>query len=279
MAMPVRITVWSADRKSAETAIKLAFRRIAELDRVFSDFDSNSESRQLTKNGFNTNVNVGDDLWSVLSFSKWMYRKSGGGFDPAVGQLTRLWHQARRDGKLPAPADLRRASRCSGFDKIHLDCSDHLVRLTAADLRLDFGGIAKGYIGDKVIEMLSDHGILIACYEAGGDIVVGDPPPGTDGWSIDVGTGEVLSVANCGLSISGDSVQFVDIGGERYSHIIDPRTGIALTNKRTATVIAPTGMLSDALATTGCVLEPEEFEKLLRKFTNVRGWSRSGVED
>jgi len=155
-------------------------------------------------------------------------------------------------------------------------------RVTILDkhVSLDFGAIAKGYIGDRVIKLLSDNGIEIACYEAGGDFVLGDPPPETDGWTIDIGNQSdgrpnTKTLANCAISTSGDANQFVEVSGKRYSHVVDPRTGIGVTSGTTAFVIAPSGMYSDALATSGCILNQTEFENLLLHFEETKGWRQT----
>jgi thiamine biosynthesis lipoprotein len=132
-------------------------------------------------------------------------------------------------------------------------------------MRLDLGGIAKGYAGDEAIRVLREHGIRAAFFEAGGDIVVSGAPPGTPGWDVAVvrkldGEAEMHHIKHCGVSTSGDAEQFVEIGGKRYSHVVDPRTGIGLTARYEATVIAPNGITSDALSTAACVLGAEGYQ-------------------
>ncbi|MDB2687525.1 FAD:protein FMN transferase, partial [Mariniblastus sp.] len=151
------------------------------------------------------------------------------------------------------------------------------VTLMASGLDFDFGGVAKGYIGDQVIQVLQKNGVEIGCYEAGGDIVLSNPPPGTSGWMIDIGrhddgTVKTISLANCGISTSGDARQFVEFEGKRYSHVVDPRTGIGVATRQKAFAIAPTGMQSDALATVGCILNETEFRKLLDRYSDTIGW-------
>src|SRR5579862_5301967 len=120
-------------------------------------------------------------------------------------------------------------------------------------MRLDLGGIAKGYADDEVQKVLKQHGIKRALVEMGGDIVVSDPPPGSKGWEILVPNAGIdhapdkLYFANQAISTSGDTEQFVVIGGVRYSHVVDPHTGQALTSRVQVTVIAPDGLTSDPL--------------------------------
>jgi thiamine biosynthesis lipoprotein len=139
------------------------------------------------------------------------------------------------------------------------------------NMRFDLGGIAKGYAADAMLGIISSYGITRTSITAGGDIRLGDPPPGRKGWRIAVKTfdkdtpDEILTLANCAISTSGDLHQFVMIDGVRYSHILDPETGLGLTEPIAATVIAPTATLSDPLATAACAAGPENAPALLRK--------------
>lgn len=277
MAMPMRITVWCDSKELAETACKLAFDRAAELVMVFSDYDPKSETRRLTQRPAGESTQVSDDLFRVLAFSKTLNSRSQGAFDPTASPVIGLWRTARKSKTMPASEDIQARLSLVGFDKLQL-ADDQSVILLANGMNFDFGGIAKGYIGDQVISVLRENGIKIGCYEAGGDIVLSEAPPGTQGWTIDIGrnddgTKKTLELENCGVSTSGDSQQFVEIGGQRYSHVIDPRTGIGVTTGRTAFVIAPSGMQSDSLATTGSVLNETEFQKVLDVYEHTKGWS------
>jgi thiamine biosynthesis lipoprotein len=278
MAMQMRITVWCDSQDHAEEACKLAFDRAAELVKVFSDYDPKSESGRLARSEVGQPIEVSDHLFHVLAFSKILNDESNGAFDPTASPVIRLWRIARKNRTLPESNAIEKALEHVGFDKLQLDLDEKTVTLMASEMDFDFGGIAKGYIGDQAIRVLQENGIEIGCYEAGGDIVLSDPPPGTTGWIIDVGqnndgTVKTIKLANCGVSTSGDSRQFVEFNGKRFSHVIDPRTGIGVTTSRTAFVIAPTGMESDALATVGCVLNETDFQQLLDRYDDTVGWS------
>jgi len=129
-------------------------------------------------------------------------------------------------------------------------------------MRLDLGGIAKGYAADQALAILKGRGFARALVAASGDIAAGDPPPGQRGWrvsiaSMDTRTNEtVRSVVlhNAGISTSGDTEQFTEIDGVRYSHIVDPRIGVGLTNRIQVTIIARNATTTDALATGVSVL-------------------------
>ena len=122
---------------------------------------------------------------------------------------------------------------------------------------LDLGGLAKGYAAQAVINLLKQHGITHALADAGGDMAMSEPPPGTKGWVIGVNVPETtddllpknLSLQNIAVATSGDAFQYLEHGGKKYSHITDPRTGYGITSQRNVTVIARDGTTADWLAT------------------------------
>src|SRR5205814_9160621 len=134
-----------------------------------------------------------------------------------VGPLVALWRQARKTGVLPDPAAIERARRLVGWQKLRLDERARTVRLATRGMKLDLGGIAKGYAGDEAQRVLKQQGITRALVEMGGDIVVSGPPPGAEGWTIrapNAGSNQGpadLRLANCAISTSGDTEQFVVI--------------------------------------------------------------------
>jgi thiamine biosynthesis lipoprotein len=138
-------------------------------------------------------------------------------------------------------------------------------------VRLDLGGIAKGYAADRALSELSAAGTPRALVAGGGDLAVGDPPPDTDGWEVALtslpGTDppRPLVLARAGISTSGDTEQWLDAGGTRHSHIIDPRTGLALTERRLVSVIASDATTSDMLATAVSVMGPRDGLRLIEE--------------
>lgn len=140
-------------------------------------------------------------------------------------------------------------------------------------MRLDLGGIAKGFAADAMLTALAEQGIASALIAAGGDVRAGAPPPGRSGWGVRLATlngkGEVRRVCNAALSTSGDLEQYVEIGGTRYSHIVDPATGLGLTRRISASVLAPSGALADGLATALSVLGPERGFEVLDGYADV----------
>jgi thiamine biosynthesis lipoprotein len=273
MGVQVRITLYAPDEPSAERACAAAFRRFAGLEDILSDYRPSSELMRLCARAGGPPVPVSPDLFLVLERAADLSRRTGGAFDVTVGPYMALWRKARKTGKLPAAADLQTAARLVGWRKVRLDEEKRTVQLLVPGMRLDLGGIAKGYAGDCAQAVLKQHGVTRALVEAGGDIVVSGPPPGKDGWRIEVASAgpekRTVSLANAAISSSGDTEQFVEIAGRRYSHIVDPRTGLGLTDRIAATVIAPDGITSDSLSTAVSVLGPERGPALARTYKGV----------
>lgn len=267
MGVECRIVLYARDEATAKRACAAAFDRIAQLDAIMSDYRPDSELMQVCAKAHEAPVKVSDDLFVVLKTALEIAEASGGAFDITVGPFVALWRQARKTKQLPTEAELAAAREKVGWQKVQLDPKERTVRLLVAGMRLDLGGIAKGYAGDGALAVLRRFGITRAMVEFGGDIVLGDPPPKRKGWRIVLpdATGKprkVLELANCAISTSGTTEQFVEIDGRRYAHIVDPRTGLGLTKWVLVTVIAPKGILSDPLATALCILGEKEGRKL-----------------
>jgi thiamine biosynthesis lipoprotein len=268
MGVPVRIVLFADSPDRARAAARSAFERVAELDDKMSDFRPGSEvNRIAAAQGAWTRVSP--ELLDVLSTALLVARASAGAYDPTAGPLVTLWREARRTGQLPGPAALDSARARTGWEYLALDTEARSARLLLTGGRLDLGGVAKGYILQAAGLVLRDAGVRSFLVEAGGDVYVADPPPGRSGWTVDVPgagapfRGHAARLSNQALATSGSSAQHVDAGGRRYSHVVDPRTGMGVVTDCVAHVIAGNGALADALATALLVAQPSERDALL----------------
>jgi len=322
MGVQARIVLYAPDSTMARSAAAAAFDRIAHLDGVMSDYRSDSELMQLCARAGQGPIRVSEDLFIVLDAAIDLARLSDGAFDVTVGPLVRLWRKARRAGSLPSSRDLQDAQARVGWELVTLDDRERTVALALPGMQLDLGGIAKGYAADEAVAAAREFGVGRILVEFGGDIVVGDPPPGSEGWEITVGDvgdggdggdvrdgvdgvdgvdvrdvrdvgdggdvrdgddmgdedglgGATIVLSNSAVSSSADTEQFVEIDGKRYSHVVDPRTGLGLTDRLAVTVVASRGIMSDALATTLSILGPEPgLELIERAYPSVRAYVR-----
>ena len=277
MAVPISIIIYAPDGATAASAAEAAFDRIHQLNSILSDYDEESELRKLCRTSSEGNeVPVSDDLWRVLQHAAQLSDQTEGAFDVTIGPLTHLWRRARRLKELPSPEAIKTALARVDYHAVRLHAGGQAVELLKPNMLLDLGGIAKGFAMEEAYHVLEKRGINRVLIHAGGDMLMGDPPPGKTGWKIGVGQTDgakppryYLSLSKCEMATSGDRFQYVEIGGVRYSHLIDPKTGMGLTNRCQATVVAPLGTLADGLASSICILGPEKGMKLVEKVPRV----------
>ncbi len=256
MGVPMELVLYAANESTANKGAQAAYERIKELNSVLSDYDPQSELSRLSDSaGQGRAVHVGPDLWLVLSRSQLLAERTGGAFDVTVAPYVKLWRRARRSKEFP-PADRMAEARAAvGYRHLRLDPQNHTATLVRPGMRLDLGGIAMGYACDEALRVLRELGIAQALIDASGDILVGDAPPGAEGWKIGIAPldakdgppSRYVLVKNAAVTTAGDAAQFVEIGGRRYSHIVDPHTGLGLSTHSSVTVIAPDCITADAL--------------------------------
>jgi thiamine biosynthesis lipoprotein len=270
MGVAARVELYAPDEAEARAAAGAAFGRMVELDAVMSDYRLDSELMRLCDRAGGPPVAVSDDLLRVLARAKEVSEASDGAFDVTVGPLVALWREARRSGRLPDAGKLASAREKVGYRKVEVNARGRTVRLATGGLRLDLGGIGKCFAADEAVKLLRERGRGRCLVALAGDIVTGDPPPEKRGWTVAVvkpdGSTENMTLSNRAVSSSGDTEQFIEIGGRRYSHIVDPATGLGVTSRIGATVTAPDGATADALATAVCILGPERGRAVVERF-------------
>ncbi len=258
MGTRVRIVLYAPGPEEATDAVRAAFAEVAAVDAAMSDYRPDSELSILSRSAGEEGRKVSEPLFEVLSAAQRVARDSDGAFDVTVGPLVALWRRARREKKLPDPFELWVARSTVGYKLLQLDPATRTARLGERGMFLDLGGIAKGYACDRAVAALTRRGVTRAMVDAGGGMALGDPPPDAPAWRIQVGgTSKLLLLSRCGVATSGDWEQYVEVGGKRYSHIVDPKTGLGLVDSATVTVVARDGMEADAWSTALSVLGPD----------------------
>lgn len=274
----IELTIYAPEETVANEAARTAFTRVKELDRIFSDYKNDSEVMRLCETaGSGRPVKVSPELFQVLKQALEVSERTDGAFDVTVGPLVKLWRKARKEKMLPADVDIKSAKELVGWKRVTMNESHQTVELQKLGMQLDFGGIAKGFIAQEISRLLKEQGLRQTLVAVSGDIVAGDPPPGSDGWKVRVAplersnaaSSRLLRLKNCAISTSGDAFQFVEIAGVRYSHIVDPATGLGLTRRSSVTVLAPNGTTADAWDTAVCVLGPDRGLKLLEATDSI----------
>jgi thiamine biosynthesis lipoprotein len=273
MGTVFNITVYSYPEENAEQAVYRAFERIEELEERLSFYEEQSELNQLSRNAFSEAFIASPDLFAVLQAALHWSRQTHGAFDCTIRPLINLWHSRGGEGILPSRAEIGEARGLIGYKQVLLNTRLRSVRMTTSGMLLDLGGIAKGYSADKALESLEADGFSIVLIDAGGDLRMGDPPPGHPGWNITLensGSGPSrLRMANGAIATSGDKYKYYEIDGISYSHIVNPRTGLGMTDHRQVTVMAEEGMTADALATALSVMDIKEGLNLINSLENT----------
>ena len=282
------VTLFAQDSSRARMASDEAFSRIDEINLALSDYTEESETWQINAHPTQEWIDVSDDLFRMLEISVQVAGQTDGAFDPSVGNLVQLWRRARRRQELPTKDAIDEALASAGYHRIELDKSRRRVRFTQKGVKLDFGGIGKGYAMDEALKVLQQEGFKISFVSASSSIAAGEPPPDKKSWVFSLENGEAgeedvretIHCNNCFIASSGDLFQYMELGGKRYSHIIDPSTGVALTNGAFAIVVAPSATLADAYATAFCVMGMGDVGAFLEEHPEVHAkvWKNEGGE-
>lgn len=283
MGTEFRILLYSGDSILAQKAADRAFRRVEELENIFSDYNESSEVTALSKMaGSKRWASVSDEMLFVTRYSLKISKLTQGAFDISIGSLTKRWRRAFRQQQFPLKEEIEAAKDASGYKKIRIKNQKKMIRLLSPGMQLDYGGIAKGYAVDEALNELKRMGIHSALVDGGGDLAAGNAPPGKNGWKVEYsingknGLETAISVIeNSAVATSGDTYRYLEWKGKRYSHIIDPRTGMGLTTRRIVSVFAPTCMEADAWATAVSVGISGKLQKKLEK----KGYAIVQVEE
>jgi len=256
-----KLVLYAPDPNLASQAARAAFERVERLDETLSDYRSDNELARVNTKASEAPQVVSADLLVATNRALELSRKTSGSFDITVKPLVRLWRRAREDGNLPTDNEIQEALERVGYGDVLLNERTGSIRFRKAGMELDFGGIGKGFAADEVLKVIAGFGLRRVLVDAGGDIRVGQPPPGRDGWIVSIDSPKnsavELLLVNQAVATSGDKYQFVEIDGERYSHIVDPKTGVGLRHSGTVTVLAQDATVADALSTALSVLPPE----------------------
>ncbi|MEM6316799.1 MAG: FAD:protein FMN transferase [Bacteroidota bacterium] len=272
MGTQFRLTLYTIDTLQAKKLAEKSFRKVDALNAIFSDYDPTSELSQLSKSaGTGQKVKVSKELWAILKMSKKFYGKSNGAFDITIGPLSKLWRSMIRQQKVFDEARIQQAKSKVGFEKIKFYPFSRKVQLTTKGMRLDLGGIAKGYTVDAIVAILKKHNIRQFMVDGGGDLYVGAAPPQQSAWFVKTLARKeglkptTIPLTHTAIASSGDTYRFIEWKGVRYSHIVDPRTGYGVTDRKIINVQAKNCAKADAIASILNILVGEEYTNFIKK--------------
>ncbi|MDH4239925.1 MAG: FAD:protein FMN transferase [Phycisphaerae bacterium] len=276
------------DNRTAMKCLDSAFAELQKVDKLMSDYKSDSEISEVNRDAFKRAVKVDESTFHVLQKSVEFSRLSEGAFDITIAPLTELWQSAAEVNSVPSEAELAVARSKVGYEKLFLDANEMTVRFAVEGMKLDLGGIAKGYAIDKAIEAMQAGGAVGGMVDVGGDIrCFGLPPKGKKTWRIGLqnpaepgsdeetlagGTEQVLMVLKLtdeAIATSGGYRRFVLIEGKRYSHIMNRDTATSAEGLSSVTIISKNALDADALATSVSVMGPEKGLALIEKIPDT----------
>jgi FAD:protein FMN transferase len=271
MGAPLEILFFAGNRQNAFAAFEEAFREADRLDRMLSVYHEDSDVSRVNRMAGNK-VSVSPKVVELMQSAVTFGRKTGGGFDVTVGPLIRLWREASEQNRVPSTDQIEKTLALIGPGIITIDEASSQVCLAKKGAYINLGGIGKGYAIDRVSEILERRGLYSALINFGGNIRALGPPPGEKGWEVvivDPGDPDFLIdkiiLESGAVSTSADYERGFKIGGETFSHIINPSTGHPARGNLNITVFADKAREADALSTGLYSLGMEEARSLARE--------------
>lgn len=260
MGTAIRVEVWSDDPAVGNEAIAAVIEEMHRIDRLMSTYKPDSEISQVNQNASEQPVVIGQELFDLIGRGIEMSVLTGGAFDISYASAGQLYDF--RANVHPDEAQLEEAVEAIDYQSITLDADACAVGFTKPGMRIDLGGIAKGYAVERGATILAEHGIEHGLVSAGGDTrllgdrknvpwIVGIRNPRGDDSSAVVAR---LPLADEAISTSGDYERYFEEDGVRYHHIISPTTGQSASEVRSVTIIGPDATMTDGLSTSVFVM-------------------------
>jgi FAD:protein FMN transferase len=248
----LELTLWHSEDDAAKQLIREAVGEVHRLEEVLSNFDPESDISRFNRLAGKGTTTLAPDLYEILKIALLLSAKTAGYFDVTVGPLVELWRESLSSGFLPSREAVTRTRTLVGYGKLKLAGSG-AAELLAPEMKIDLGGIGKGYAVDRVANLLKAARVISGLINFGGSSIYAiGAPPGQHGWKIGIqGTDEklrgIIYLRDMALSTSGSMGHSWMIGGKRYGHLINPKNGMPMIQARMATVITPSATIAEAL--------------------------------
>ncbi len=276
MGTVLEITLCATDAVQGQRTVATLFTTATHLDALLTTFSPDSPISRLNARAGRGAQIVPPEVSDLLSLSLFYWRTTGGTFDITVGPVMALWRRAAVTRALPSPPAVQQARTRVGSEKLKLS-PDRRVSLARPGMAFDLGGIGKGYAFDRLTGLLKEQGLSQALLDFGqSSIWALGAPPDAEGWRLlvqqpDGETVRVITLRDQALSVSASLGQTFEVNGNRYGHVIDPRTGEPLRRDLLACVIAPNATQAEALSKALLILGEHEGIALLQRFPGVEG--------
>ncbi len=256
------ITVVAQSTTEAQHYIGMAVAEITRIEQLLSTFKSDSQTNLINENAGIAPVRVDREVFDLIARSLALSRITQGAFDISYGGIDKsLWNFDRAMTRLPSAQTARQMVHLIDYRNIVLDPDNQTVWLRKAGMRIGFGGIGKGYAAEMAKNVLIKAGVASGIINASGDLTTWGFQPDGKPWTIGIAHPDAprsafsyLEISNKAVATSGNYEKFVTIDGKKYSHTIDPKTGLPVTGIKSVTMIADNAEFADAMATPICVM-------------------------
>ena len=277
MGNQFEITVVAADVEWAYDRIDEAVNEIRRIEDLLTTFSEESETNLINRNAGIQPVKVCDEVYSLIDRSIRISSITQGSFDISYGSIDkRLWNFDKTMTSLPDRSVAKKMVRLINYKNIILDQTNKTVFLKEKGMRIGFGGIGKGYAAEMAKAIMKKNGVVSGIVNASGDLAAWGQQPNGDPWTIGIVHPDLagqpfsyMSITDGAVATSGNYEKFVIINGKKYSHTIDPKTGLPVTGIKSVTIISPNAEICDALATPVTILGIKNGISLIDQIKNV----------
>ncbi len=251
------ITVVCADQDLAESKTELAVQEIKRIELLLTTFNEDSQTNEINRNAGIKPVKVDAEVFNLIGRSLKISALTQGAFDITYGSIDKsLWNFDVNIQQLPDKKTAQDSVRLINYRNVILNPADQTVFLKEAGMRIGFGGIGKGYAADCAKNLLQKQGITSGIVNAAGDLITWGNQPDGKPWTIAIADPDqkaqpfsTLNISNMAIATSGNYEKYAIINGKKYSHTIDPKTGLPVSGIKSVSIICPSGELADAMAT------------------------------
>ncbi|ACF11447.1 ApbE family lipoprotein [Chlorobaculum parvum NCIB 8327] len=279
MGSACEIVLAGVDKKESKILAALAMKDVARIERKFSRYQPESVISKINAQA-GLGLTVCDEETSALiDYADAVYRSSGGLFDVTSGVLRKAWDFDRAE--VPSQKMLFELLKLVGWE--HVEREGSVVRLPEVGMQLDFGGIGKEYAADAAAELLNEQGVRHGYVNLGGDLRIIGPKPSGEPWTIGIRDprkpGSMIAsipVSSGAIATSGDYERFFELAGQRYCHIINPKSGWPVSFWRSVTVLAPLATTAGSCATIAMLLEKQGVTYLKKSGFNYLAIDQNG---
>jgi thiamine biosynthesis lipoprotein len=271
------LTVVAHTEPWANAMIDEGIREIQRIEKVLTTFSDDSETNLINRNAGIQPVKVSDEVYHIIERSIRISSITQGAFDITYGSIDKtLWNFDVHMTSLPSLDNAKKMVRLINYKNIVLDTENQTVFLKEKGMRIGFGGIGKGYAAEMAKEVMKNKGVTSGIVNASGDLITWGRQPDGKAWTVGIVHPDYksypfsyLNVSDMAVATSGNYEKYAVINGKKYSHTIDPRTGLPVSGIKSVTIISPNAEISDAMATPVMVLGIDKGLDLINQLKQV----------